>query len=221
MPGLKAVIFDMDGVIIDSEPIHQMVNKSIFSTLGINISAEEYNSFIGLSNTEMWTYLKEKYDFKEDVKELKARQLKGNLQYLNNNSEKMVHGIKKLLDLFSKHNLNLAVASSSPLEYINNVLINLDINDYFEIRVSGEAFEKGKPFPDIFIYTAKLLKVMPEECVIIEDSENGVLAAKEAGIRVVGYKNKNSGKQDLSAADLIVNSLKGLEIKDFERLLLK
>jgi len=220
MTQLKAVIFDMDGVIIDSEPIHHKINKKIFDKLGITISVQEYNSFIGLSNTEMWAYLREKYDFREDVKKLTAMQLKEILQYLNNNLEKPIPGILKLLKIFSKHGLKLAVASSSQLEYINRVLATLDIEEFFEIRVSGETFEKGKPFPDIFLHTAKLLGVMPEECVVVDDSENRVSAETNARMKVIGYINKNSGNQDLSTANLIVDFLEGLKIEDFEKLIL-
>lgn len=221
MKEFKAVIFDMDGVIIDSEPLHHEVNKKIFNKLGINVSDEEYQSFIGTSNTYMWTILKEKHGLTESIDELNQLQLTENIDYLNNHQENPIPGILALLNLFKEYGLKIALASSSPIEYIKKVLENLGLEAYFDITISGESFERGKPYPDIFLHTAKVLGVNPEECVVIEDSQNGVKAARNAGMKIVGYQNVNSGNQDLSEADMVVNSLEKIGIEVFKELINK
>ncbi len=221
MNQFKAVIFDMDGVIIDSEPIHYKANKRIYDKLGIKVSETEYQSFIGLSNTNMWTILKEKHSLNESIEELKELQLKENLTYLIHNQEEPIPGIESFLEVLKKKDLKIALASSSPDEYIKKVLENLNLKDYFEVAISGELFKRGKPYPDIYLHTAKLLGVKPEECVVIEDSQNGVKAAKGAGMITIGFDNVNSGNQDLSEADMVVASLEKLSIGLLQNLIYK
>ncbi|NLC92769.1 MAG: HAD-IA family hydrolase, partial [Treponema sp.] len=106
----------------------------------------------------------------------------------------------------------IAVASSSSLLFINRALIQIKVKKYIKKIISGESVPKGKPEPDIFIEMAKLLQVNPSQCLVIEDSKNGVRAAKKAGMKVIGYQNINSGEQDLSEANLIVSDYANLDI---------
>jgi beta-phosphoglucomutase-like phosphatase (HAD superfamily) len=100
----------------------------------------------------------------------------------------------------------LAIASSSPLEMIRLVVQKLDIAEYFDLLLSGDNVKQGKPFPDIYNRSAALLRVVPQNCVVIEDSNNGAKAAKSANMRCIGFQNPTSGNQDLSICDLVVNS---------------
>ena len=93
------------------------------------------------------------------------------------------------------------------------VVSKFELEDYFSCILSGEEVENGKPAPDIYVETAKKLGIVPEECIVIEDSKNGVMAAKEAGMKCIGFKNINSGEQDLSKADYIVNSIVEIKIQ--------
>jgi len=214
---LKAVIFDMDGVLIDSEPFHLIINKRIFGELGINVSFEEYQTFIGTTFEYMWSTLKEKYGLPQSVAELVHMQASGITEYLKNEKVDAIKGVIDLLSLIKKENIKIGVASSSPKEVIELVINKLGISNYFRAIVSGEDFEKGKPAPDIFLEAARLLDTKPLNCVVIEDSEKGVKAAKAAGMECVGFQNYNTGDQDLNKADLIVdeyNSLKISNLKD-------
>lgn len=215
---IKAVIFDMDGVIVDSEPSHKKVFEKILKNLNLEISEEEYLSFIGTSNTHMWTILKKNYDLKETIEELVSNQIKENIEDFRRSNEKPIPGIVDLLKKLKNNDISTAVASSSPTEGIKLVLEKFRIEDYFDNILSGENLKRGKPAPDIFLMTANKLNVEPKHCVVIEDSENGVKAARSAGMRCIGFQNKNSGNQDLSNADIIVNSIEEINLNLIDKL---
>jgi len=212
---LKAVIFDMDGVLIDSEPFHFVVNEKIFANLGINLNEEEYHSFIGTTHKDMWSTLKKKFNLPQSVPELVNMQVSGNIEYIKNeNIEPIkIKGVEDLLSGIARENIKIGIASSSPTDVIKLVINKLGINDYFSVITGGEEIEKGKPSPDIFLKAANRLNVNSSDCLVVEDSKNGVLAAKAAGMKCVGYKNPNSGNQDLRKADLIIDNYDSLKVK--------
>jgi HAD superfamily hydrolase (TIGR01509 family) len=214
---MEAVIFDMDGVIIDSEPFHWEVNKRIFGFLGIHVPDEEYRQFIGTSNTDMWTAIKRKFGLAQPVSELTAMQQSGNIEYMKNNRIDSVCGAVDLIHYLKKEKILIALASSSPYTVIDIVLHTLNLKNCFDIIVSGEDFKNGKPAPDIFLKTAMLLHVSPEQCVVIEDSTHGVHAAKEANMKCIGFFNKNSGCQDLRRADVVISDFSVLDFQHFTR----
>jgi haloacid dehalogenase superfamily, subfamily IA, variant 3 with third motif having DD or ED/haloacid dehalogenase superfamily, subfamily IA, variant 1 with third motif having Dx(3-4)D or Dx(3-4)E len=210
---LKAVIFDMDGVIIDSEPFHWEVNKQIFKLLGIRVSKKDYRKYIGSSNTNMWTDLKARFGLLQPLEDLVKMQVNGNIDFLRENQFGPIEGITGLLRGLKKNAVAIGLASSSPDGAIDIVLRKFKIENYFSIKVSGEDFKKSKPAPDIFLRTARLLRVPPAQCVVIEDSAHGVAAARAAGMKCVGFANKNSWDQDLSKADLIIDDLRKLNVE--------
>ena len=225
----KAIIFDMDGVILNSEPIYYEVQMKFFRELGINISADEYSTFVGLSQKEMWKRILqnqiEKLDLTRKTKPLSREQLaiKYTIEELikKNNETNYDHfskqenlkptpGLIDFIRFIKKQNIQIAVASSTTKKLVDLILEKLQIRHFFEVIVSGNEIKNGKPEPDIFLKTAQLLKVKPEECIVIEDSFNGVKAAKSAGMKCIGFQKYNSGEQDLSDADLIVNEFNEL-----------
>ncbi|MFW5982228.1 MAG: HAD family hydrolase, partial [Halanaerobiaceae bacterium] len=216
MDNLKAVIFDMDGVIIDSEPIHYKVNQDLYRKLEIEVSDDEYSNFIGVSNRDHWNILKDKYGLKNTTEDLVKRQIDSNIQHLDKSDEEAIPGIIDLLEELRINNVKIALASSSAMRYIETVLEKFQIKDYFSVKVSGEDMDRGKPHPDIFLETARQLGLKPKDCLVIEDSENGVKAAKSAGMKCVAYINPNSGNQDLSLANIKVDSIKKLTIKELD-----
>ena len=201
---LKAVIFDLDGVIIDSEPIHHKVLNEILKDYSVVIEDEEYNTFIGTSNASLWKKIIDKYNLKLEVEDMCLLTLKNNFEYLKNNDVQPINGVINLLAQLKNNNILIGLASSSPLDSIELILSIFNIRTYFEVVVSGESVAKSKPSPEIFLKTAKLLGVKPKNCVVIEDSKNGVTAAKSATMKCIGFKNKNSGNQDISKADKII-----------------
>lgn len=218
---LKAVIFDMDGVIIDSEPIHKEVEKKIFKKFGANISEEEHNSYIGMTSMGMWNEIKVRHNFKQSfsVEELIEMEVKNYIELIQSNRNiKPINGVVELIDELHKNNIKLAIASSAVRKSIETVVDMFELEKYFEIRISGEDIKNGKPAPDIFLVAARHLGVKPKDCIVVEDSKNGVQAAKEAGMKCIGFRNLNSGNQDLSFADIIISNYLEMNYKKLHNL---
>jgi HAD superfamily hydrolase (TIGR01509 family) len=214
---LQAVIFDMDGVIIDSEPIYSEVNDIIFNRYGIIIEKEEYSTFVGRTAQDVWAHIKNKHKLSESVDNLIRMENDGFIEQFKLRSDiNAIKGSLELIDELHKNNIILGLASSSLRRTISAVIDFFDINSYFKAVVSGEDVQRGKPAPDIFLHTAKLLKVEPDNCIVIEDSRNGVKSAKASGMKCIGYKNINSGNQDLSDADLITDDLSSINYEELK-----
>jgi beta-phosphoglucomutase family hydrolase len=205
---IKAVIFDMDGVIIDSEPLHYKVFMSYTKKkLGFSISDEEYNTFIGTTNKSIFSMVQQKHGMKGDLDTIVEEYEEQILTYLmTNKSEKPIDGVDTLIKILQQSKMKLALASSSPKKQINIILKMFKLEPFFTAAVSGQEVKAGKPAPDIFLRAAELLDVLPEECLVFEDSKNGVLAAKKAGMKCIAFYNPHSGNQDLSQADKIIRS---------------
>jgi len=214
---MRAVIFDMDGVIIDSEPLHLKIEREIVEEYGGRLSSKEYEEFVGTSDYHMWSSLKRRYNLKPSVEELimlKKQRLAENIDKI----ELVDNFFEFMLKLYKREYL-LALASSNNRKIINLVMDKFNLNKYIRISISGEEVLKGKPDPEIFLKAAKKLDVSPDCCLVIEDSHAGVQAAKAAGMKCIGYKNPNSGNQDLSEADLIVKSFSDLSVNSIDELL--
>lgn len=208
---IKAFIFDMDGVIIDSEPLHFESDRMVMRDFGIELTDEELNRYVGVDNPQMWSELRDKYEINLPIDELLERQHANKIKILSTEKLQTIPGIPELISDLKDKGIAIALASSSAMEFIQLVLDKLGITHSFDVVVSGEQVEKGKPEPDIFLKTAELLKVNPAHCVVLEDSKHGVNAAKRAGMKCIGFINPNSGNQDLSKADKIVSTLGKLE----------
>ena len=210
----KAVIFDMDGVLIDSEPLHKQVEQEMLKDLGINLPHEEHIKFAGVGK-EMWSILKEQYGYNRDIAEddLHKEKRERYLKRLISKPIKPISGVIELVNIAKEAGMKMAVASSSSLENIELVTKSIGIYDDMSFIVSGDDMPRTKPYPDIFLKTAELLNIPVHECLVIEDSANGVQAAKDAEMFCVGFLNPNSGNQNLSLADNVVNSI--IDIKKF------
>ncbi len=208
---IKAFIFDMDGVIMDSEPLHYESDRMIMRGFGIELSDEELNPYVGVGDLIMWTELKERYNLGLSIEELIKKQNANKLRLLKAWDIETIEGIDSLLVNLKEKRIKIALASSSTRKFIGLALDKMGITQCFDVIVSGEEVVNGKPAPDIFLRAAELLKVEPRNCIVLEDSRNGVNAAKDAGMKCIGYINPNSGNQDLSRNDKIVSTLKDLE----------
>jgi HAD superfamily hydrolase (TIGR01509 family) len=207
----KAFIFDMDGVIIDSEPLHFRVDQSVMQTLGIEISQHELEDYVGMTNPEMWSKLIEKYALTSSVEEIINIQVESKLSQLSESNEQPIEGIVELINLLKINKKKIGLASSSPRIFIEAVLTKFNILSYFDCIISGEEVPNGKPAPDIYIRMAELLETEVGDCLVLEDSRNGILAAKTAEMSCIGYINLNSGRQDLTKADYIVNDINEID----------
>ena len=214
-------IFDMDGVIIDSEPLHMMCEREIFKMLGIHITKDEHHSFTGANDEALWSMIKNKYDLPLKVTDLIDLKRTKYLDFLKNDDLiKIIPNIHELIFNLYSHGFLIVLASSSPKAQIDYVLKKFNLEAYFHGRISGDDVESSKPNPEIFLNAAKLVNAKPNCCVVIEDSYNGVMAAKSAGMKCVGFKNPNSGNQNLQIADIILSSFAELSISKIEVLLM-
>ncbi|AWI26663.1 HAD family hydrolase [Flavobacterium pallidum] len=211
---IQTVIFDMDGVIVDTEPVHHFAYNQHFNDLNIDVPAEMYATFTGFSTKNTYEKLKENFGLPHEVDVLVNRKR----ELFNDAFDKkedlyLLEGVENLIkDLHSK-GMQLVLASSSAKVTIERVFNRFKLHQYFTYIVSGEDFPKSKPDPAIFIEAARLSGTPIENCIVIEDSTNGVKAAKSAGIYCIGYVSPHSKLQDLSLADKIITHFNEL---DFE-----
>ncbi|MFD3274433.1 HAD family hydrolase [Paenibacillus dendritiformis] len=211
---MKAFIFDMDGVIIDSEPIHFEIDVETMKYFGVTIAPHELDRFVGMTNPEMWSILKQEYSLPHSVSEIIEYQLKSKIEWIRSTDLAPIEGIQELIFNLKKNNILIGLASSSPIAFIKEVLRKYNFFEYFDSIISGEEVTKGKPAPDIYLEVSNQLNSKPNECWVLEDSKNGVQAAKAAGMKCIGFINQNSGNQDLSRADIIVNNIRDIKVMD-------
>ncbi len=201
---LKAVIFDMDGVIIDSEPMHALAAVLALKRFNVDIAIDYAYKFIGTRTLQMCIKMIEDFDIAASADELLAANNEMKEYLLRKEGYTVIPYITNLIQDLYEHGIKLIIASSSNASAIEKVMTDLKLKDFFSGYVSGEMTYLPKPAPDIFLKAAQKLGVTPEECIVIEDSYNGVIAAKEAGMACIGFANPNSGNQDLTRADYIV-----------------
>jgi len=200
----KGVIFDMDGVIIDSQPMHYEGDMMTLEYCNIHSSLKELQEYAGTSDQNRYKIWKEKYNLGPSIQELIAYRENIMLKLIKTSNLEAITGIRKLLSDIKDKSMKLALASSSTYRFIEAVLCKLNIKLFFDAVVSGDDISKGKPAPDIFLKAAELISCNPKECVVIEDSANGVNAAANANMKCVGYINKNSGNQNITASTVII-----------------
>lgn len=201
-----AVIFDMDGVIVDSEPLFDTFTAKYCKELGINLSSEHLESFRGRTSKSLWEFIKEEFGLQESVEELVKKARDAYFAHLlSYETIEPVVGVKDLI-LQLKETYRLAVASSASPRRINFLLEKTRLKQFFEITVSADDVEYGKPAPDLYLKVAGLLGVEPLHCVVIEDAKNGIESGHNAGMKVIGFAGLLHNKQDLSKADIIVKS---------------
>lgn len=208
----KAVIFDMDGVIVDSELHWKSLEGFFLQSLVPTWTSQDQSRIIGLSLDHLYAMLRDEYgvtasqdDFLEEYHGMAAG--------IYRDKAGLLPGFRETLDRLLAAGKPLAIASSSPRKWIRMVVDKFDLHDPFPVIVSAEQVGgRGKPAPDIYRYTAEKLSVKPEDCVVIEDSKNGALSAKNAGMFCIGIRNGFNDEQDLSAADVVIEGFGELTI---------
>src|SRR5690348_16090551 len=216
---INAVIFDLDGVIIDSEPVHFELEKQMLDELRVTMSSEEHNTYVGMSSENMWETIVKKHNLVYQPSELVQKKYSLYINHLTNEQNLYpIKGVAELIKKLHKNNFKLIVASSSPLEVIDAVLKKFDLSNYFMATISGTQLIHSKPHPEIFLNAAKLAHSELRECVVIEDSANGVTAAKAAGMKCIGFANPNSGNQNLNKADVIIKSFEEINVEFVRKL---
>jgi mannitol-1-/sugar-/sorbitol-6-/2-deoxyglucose-6-phosphatase len=209
----QAVIFDMDGVIIDSEPLWQIAEKQVFETVGITLTTEMCGRTIGLRSDEVIRYWFDRQPWESKSLEQVEAELLAEVEVLIREQGKAMAGLTPILDRIQASDLRLAIASSSPKKLIQSVITKLAIGDYFEAFYSGFDVPHGKPDPAVYLAAAAGLGLAPENCLAIEDSLAGIRSAKAAGMKVIAIpapESYDDAKFDI--ANLKVRSLVELDL---------
>ncbi len=210
----------MDGVIVDTEPVHYYAYQKHFEQLGIQVSDALYGSFTGKSTRNVYEMLQKEFGIEsvtQDLVEVKRGIF--NEAFDTKQDLHLLDGVEDLIKDLHKNGMQLILASSSAKVTIERVFKRFGLHKYFSHIVSGEDFPKSKPDPAIFLEAQRLSGHLKHECVIIEDSANGVTAANAAGIYSIGYLSENSVLQNLNHAKLIIAHFKDLNFEKIRRIL--
>ncbi|NCA98861.1 MAG: HAD family phosphatase [Clostridia bacterium] len=216
---LEAVIFDMDGVIIDSEDSFLRSKQQLLSELGVEVDVSYHYAFFGTTSVYTWTTLKQAFNLIPAVEQLIERANTLREAILHEEGMKPIPGVLDLIRRLHANGIRLAVASSSPMADILHTVASFQVQNCFATFASGGECQNGKPFPDVFLLAAERLGVDPSACLVIEDSRNGLLAAKAAGMACIAFANPDYVAQDLKEADQIVTGFAGLTVADCHQLM--
>ncbi len=208
----RALIFDMDGVIVDSEPLHLQAYQTVLRDYNVNYSEEDNREFLGRKLYECASVLVARYRLNLTPAELLERK-ETVLSDLFRRHASLKPGIEAALLTAAKLELPTGIASSSTSALIALVLETLGVRDYFQAVTSGQEVKNGKPAPDIFLLAGQRLGAKPKNCLVIEDSINGIRAAKSAGMQCVAVPCPATRYQDHAEADLRLESLAELDLE--------
>jgi HAD superfamily hydrolase (TIGR01509 family) len=190
---IKAVIFDMDGVISDTQKLHAKVEEEILSRFGICISSEEITKrYAGVKTNEFFDELLKRQEQPYNLDQLMEEKWK-RMEELASKSIDEIEGATKLIQGLYNSGFKMAVASASNQIYVKNVIRSLGLEKYFKFLISGDMVSSGKPSPEIFLLAASKLEVNPINCLVIEDGVSGMQAAKAGNMKCIGLvdsKNK-------------------------------
>lgn len=210
----EAIIFDMDGVLINSEPLWEESDLRVFQKeLGIAAYTKEYRTqFLGMPMEDEMKIVAADFRIAQGMTPRIIEARKKSLMELYREKLELFPGARELLEFFSGKK-KIALASSSSLDLINSVFDRLCIRRYFHACASGEEVQHGKPFPDVFLLAARRLMVNPAKCLVVEDSVNGVRAGKAAGMKVAAMLQTLDQKEAFSNADWVFDDLTSLHKK--------
>ena len=214
---IKAIIFDVDGLLLDSEPIWSIADRELLKRRGIDYRDELKTKIVGKGQVESAQNVKDYYQLPDPLDDL-VRERRKLLNELLKANLRLMPGAKELINLLVKNNFYLAIASSQSQEIIDLTIRTFALGGKFSVIVYGDEVEHGKPEPDIFILAAERLAIAPEEALVLEDSQNGAIAAKKAGMKVIVIPNQYNRGQEFPQADLVVATLTDITPEVIERL---
>jgi len=215
----NTVIFDMDGVIVDTEPLHKKAYYQHFSELYIDVDAELFSKFTGKSTRNVYQMVKDIFGIQTETEALIQRKRTIFYDLFDTDPAlKLLDGVEALINNLHAQNFQLILASSAAKTTIDKVFKRFNLFPFFSYLVSGEDFPESKPHPAIFIEAQRLSGNDKSNCIVIEDSTNGILAANGAQIFCVGYKSEHSKNQNYELADLVIHHFDELDADQIKML---
>ena len=210
---LRAVIFDMDGVLTDTEPAHFAATNAVLAELNREpLTWDQYAPYIGTAESAFWRFLEEEIGLKENVSHFAQRYGEEVLRLLEQRVEALP-GARDVVTSVRDIGLKSALASSSRREWVAATLKGAELEDLFEVVISGEMVANGKPAPDIFLLAAEKLGVPPQTCLVLEDSPRGIQAAKTAGMLAIGVRSEY--EMDLTPADEVIQDIAAFDVTHY------
>lgn len=216
MSSIDLVLFDMDGVLADTEPIHLDALNRVLAAEGVELDPRGVQRFLGNTDEMMFEILKREHGLARDVDHY-ARTKTTELLGLLGAGLEPNPGVCELILQLKVRSVDTVVASSSPPELIEAIVRSLGLRSSFSGLFSAKQVGRGKPAPDLFLFAAKSRGVDPESCLVIEDAPNGILAARAAGMRVVAVRTEATEGLDLSLADQVLDSLDDFDCEEWFR----
>ncbi len=203
----------MDGVIVDTEPLHRKAYFKTFDKLGIEVSEDLYASFTGASTKRVCDTLIETFHLGQTFEEIAKIKRDYFKDYFYNDEEfDLIPGVKDLIKHYYESGITLILASSATMTTIDMVFEKFELEKYFSGKISGADLKESKPHPEVFLLAAEMAGQPAENCMVIEDSTNGILAAHRAKIFCAAYRSPHSKNQDYTLADMVVSDYEDLQI---------
>lgn len=201
----KAIIFDMDGVIIDSETVYAKIEWDIYEEYQVPITKENAIESMGRGLLNWWEEIKDRYGLPISAEEAANEVARRYMAYLNDTKIKKepIAGIRHLMKKIKEKKWKMAIASSSDPDAIQTVIEIFKLQPFIDYTISGSDIIESKPHPEIFLKVAEHYQLEPEQCLVIEDSYHGIVAAKAAGMACAAYRSAPAGLIDYSSADFV------------------
>ena len=218
MEKIEAVIFDMDGVIIDSEPLWKKAEKKVFSSVGVKVSDELSKITESMTTSDVTRFWYEKQPWEKKTLEEVENEVVDYVEFLIEQEGVAIDGITELLEKLKKQGHKIGLATNSPYRLISAVLKKLNIAGYFDALSSAEHELQGKPDPAIYLTVASKLNTKPEKCIVFEDSYSGLTAAKCAGMKTIAVvpKHTNNDTKYDELADARITNFSQFDFSSFE-----
>lgn len=204
---IEAVIFDMDGILIDSEPVWNEARVRMAARLGKDWTHQDHEAVMGVSTKEWVEYMLKRLEPPMSAAEVQE-EIGQTMVDLYHEAIPFMPAAVEAVDLVKSH-FRVGLASGSIRRLIDIVTASQELSGKFEVILSADQVERGKPWPDVYLKTADLMGVNPEHCICIEDSGNGIMAGKAAGMKVIAVPDHRfpAKPEKLAEADVILDSL--------------
>jgi len=210
---LKAVLFDMDGVIVDTEPLHHKAYFQMFADRNLEVNEQMYHSFTGQSTLEVCQQVCAHFQLTINPQELVLdKRSKFQKLFMKDPELALVDGVQKRIEEYYNNGLSLVLASSASMQTIDTIFERFDLNRFFKKKLSGAELKASKPHPEIFLKAAEAAGEKTKNCLVIEDSTNGIIAANAASIVCIGYDSLQSKHQDYSLADKVIHDFEEISL---------